>query len=254
MTAITLPSVNVEEKLFQNRYRVDAGRPHILIKGPGHLRTLRNEALHRVLSGGLLATRGRQGRSGRGRLPRVRHMPHRVRSGQRRLELSAGRVRYPFQVRLMDNIHTFLAHAIRLESAAAQRSDELADAMQTWGNKEVEAFFRRMAEYSRLHLKEAMARAGFRQISELPDDGYEWPDGVPPESSDWWGVDGLMGIEHAMEMALEGEQRGLDYYEYIASSSSNAKVRAMAEEFAAEEREHVAELERVRQKHAQDDR
>lgn len=29
MTALT---VNVEEKLFQNRYRVDAGRPHIKIK------------------------------------------------------------------------------------------------------------------------------------------------------------------------------------------------------------------------------
>ncbi len=26
------PVVNVEEKLFQNRYRVDAGRPHIRIK------------------------------------------------------------------------------------------------------------------------------------------------------------------------------------------------------------------------------
>ena len=24
-----LPSVNIEEKLFQNRYKVDAGRPHI---------------------------------------------------------------------------------------------------------------------------------------------------------------------------------------------------------------------------------
>ncbi|MDZ4291984.1 MAG: ferredoxin family protein, partial [Hydrogenophaga sp.] len=27
-------AVNVEEKLFQNRYRVDAGRPHIQIKDP----------------------------------------------------------------------------------------------------------------------------------------------------------------------------------------------------------------------------
>lgn len=25
-------AVNVEEKLFQNRYKVDAGRPHITIK------------------------------------------------------------------------------------------------------------------------------------------------------------------------------------------------------------------------------
>jgi len=154
----------------------------------------------------------------------------------------------------MNSIHTFLAHAVRLESAAAQRSDELADAMQTWGNKEVEAFFRRMAEYSRLHLKDAMARAGFRRFSDLPEGGYDWPDGVPPESSDWWAVDGLMGIEHAIEMALEGEKRGLAYYEQIAQNTSNPKLRAMAEEFAAEERDHVAQLERVQQQHGRVDR
>lgn len=34
MTASTLPAVNVEEKLFQNRYRVDVGRPHIRIREP----------------------------------------------------------------------------------------------------------------------------------------------------------------------------------------------------------------------------
>jgi hypothetical protein len=63
----------------------------------------------------------------------------------------------------------------------------------------------------------------------VPDDGFEWPDGVPPESSDWWGVDGLMGIEHAIEMALEGEKRGLAYYEHIAGSTSSERVRAAAE-------------------------
>jgi rubrerythrin len=148
---------------------------------------------------------------------------------------------------MMNSVQTFLVHAIRLESAAAQRSDEFADAMQTWGNREVEAFFRKMAEYSRLHLQEAMARAGFRQVAELPADGYEWPDGVDPESPDWWGVDGMMGIEQAIENALEGEKRGLAYYEGVAAGTSNMKLKALAEEFAAEEREHVAELERVLQ-------
>jgi ferredoxin like protein len=32
VTQSALPTVNVEEKLFQNRYRVDAGRPHIRIR------------------------------------------------------------------------------------------------------------------------------------------------------------------------------------------------------------------------------
>jgi ferredoxin like protein len=33
MSAVAAP-VNVEEKLFQNRYKVDHGRPHIQIKDP----------------------------------------------------------------------------------------------------------------------------------------------------------------------------------------------------------------------------
>lgn len=33
-TNSALPKLNVEEKLFQNRYRVDAGRPHIRITDP----------------------------------------------------------------------------------------------------------------------------------------------------------------------------------------------------------------------------
>ncbi len=60
----------------------------------------------------------------------------------------------------MNGVQTFPVHALRLESAAAHRSDELADAMQTWGNRELEAFFRTMAEYLREHLKEARARRG----------------------------------------------------------------------------------------------
>jgi ferredoxin like protein len=32
MTERVLPAVNVEEKLFQNRYRVDEGRPHLGIR------------------------------------------------------------------------------------------------------------------------------------------------------------------------------------------------------------------------------
>lgn len=152
---------------------------------------------------------------------------------------------------MMSSLQAFLAHAIRLESEAAHRSDELADAMQTWGNREVEAFFRRMAEYSRMHMKDAMARAGMRQVTELPADGYDWPDDVAPESPDWWGVDGLMGIEQAIENALEGERRGLAYYESVAAGTTNPKVKALAEEFAAEEREHVAEVERLLRSHRQ---
>lgn len=143
----------------------------------------------------------------------------------------------------MDSIRNFLAHAVRLEAEAARRFDELAEHMATHGNREVEAVFRQFADYSRLHLKEAMARAGFRYISELPLGGYDWPDGEAPESAPWWGVDALMDVEAAMRLALHSEQSGLDFYQGIAECSGDPRVQAMAAEFAAEETEHVETLQ-----------
>ncbi len=143
----------------------------------------------------------------------------------------------------MNSIRTFLAHAVRLEAEAARRFDELAEHMATHGNREVEQAFRQFADFSRLHLADAMARAGFRHISDLPADGYDWPDGEPPESAAWWGVDALMDVEAALYLALESERSGLAFYQTIANNSTDPRVKGMAQTFAEEEAGHVALLE-----------
>lgn len=145
----------------------------------------------------------------------------------------------------MGAIRRFLAHAVRLEAEAARRFDELADHMATHGNHDVEAVFRQFADFSRLHLKSAMDRAGFRFITDLPEDGYDWPDGESPEATSWWGVDALMDVQGAMELALESERQGLAYYQFVAETSSDPRVIAMTTEFADEEKEHVAKLEKM---------
>jgi Ferritin-like domain len=143
----------------------------------------------------------------------------------------------------IERVRVFLAHAVRLEAAAASRFDELADAMETWGNREVEAFFRRMAEFSRLHLAEAMARGDFRHVSELPPAEYEFPDIEAPECAQWTGVDGMMGVDDALQVALESERAGLAFYQSVATRTHDPVVKRMAEMFAQEERGHVEQLE-----------
>lgn len=143
-------------------------------------------------------------------------------------------------------LRNFLAHAVKLEAAAVQGSDSIADAMATLGNPEVEAFFRKMAEFSRLHLKEAMERAGFNHVSELPEEGYVWPNDLPPESPAWFGIDSFMSVEQGVELALEAERRGFEFYASIVQTESDPRVKMMAEKFAEEERGHIEQLERVR--------
>jgi len=145
----------------------------------------------------------------------------------------------------MNNVERFLAHAVRLEREAARRYEELAAAMQTHGNRELTQFFVRMAHYSRLHLQEATARSGFRELPPLAEGDYQWPDGIAPETMDWAGVDALMDPRTALQLALDSERRGLAYYESIAVISPDRELRALAATFAAEEAQHVAALEKL---------
>ena len=144
----------------------------------------------------------------------------------------------------MEDINLFLAHAVELEREAARRYEELADNMRTDGNATVEKFFRKMAAFSRKHLGLAIERGGFRQVPALTADEYVWPDGISPEQFDWIGVDCMIDTKNALELALDGERRGHAFYAGIASSTTDPEVKIMAREFAEEEAEHVAELEK----------
>jgi rubrerythrin len=144
----------------------------------------------------------------------------------------------------MNNVERFLAHAIQLEREAARRYEELAAAMVTDGNRELQSFFGRMAYFSRRHLAEAQARGGFREVPNLAPSEYEWPDGTAPETAGWEGVDALMSPSEALGLALVSERRGHAYYATIAATTGDPEVRVLAKQFAEEEAEHVRELEK----------
>jgi rubrerythrin len=144
----------------------------------------------------------------------------------------------------MDDINLFLAHAIQLERDAARRFEDLMHAMQSVGNREVEALFKRLGEFSRRHLDDAMARGGFRDLPTLNPDDFQWPEGVTPEAAGWSGVDSLLDEQSALELALAGERSGHDYYAAVAGTTQDPEVAQLARSFAAEESAHVRELER----------
>jgi hypothetical protein len=144
----------------------------------------------------------------------------------------------------METVELFLAHAVQLERDAARRFEDLTHSMQSVGNHELEALFRRLGEFSRLHLKAATSRSGFQTLPNMQPQEFQWPDGITPEAVSWRGVDGALDAVAALELALEGEECGFRFYRSIAESSENPEVVRMAREFANEEGEHVAELQR----------
>jgi rubrerythrin len=144
----------------------------------------------------------------------------------------------------MDSVEIFLAHTVRLEREAALRFDQLADAMQTAGNREVAQLFKRLAHFSRLHLADATARSGFRDVPDLGPQEFVWPDIESPETAAIWATDPFIGCEQALQVALDAESAGLRFYQDILDQTEDPEIKRFATEFVAEEGQHVAELER----------
>lgn len=144
----------------------------------------------------------------------------------------------------METVESFLAHSIKLEEEAALRFDQLAHAMDTGGNSSVAKLFKRLANYSRLHLKEARERSGFRELPVMAVSDYQWPDIESPETAAIWAADPFIGREEALTVALQAESASLAYYKDILDTTKDPEIRVFAKEFVEEEATHVAELER----------
>ncbi|RAU20879.1 rubrerythrin [Paramagnetospirillum kuznetsovii] len=144
---------------------------------------------------------------------------------------------------MTDKVALFLAHAVAMEQEAADRYEELADTMDVHNNAEVAGLFRQMAKYSSLHGATVIERAKPYTLPKLKSWQFRWNMPEPPEVGDFLGGHYLMTPYHALEFALDNERRGHQFYASEASRNDDQTVRAMAAEMAAEEVEHVSELE-----------
>jgi rubrerythrin len=144
----------------------------------------------------------------------------------------------------MHTVEEFLAYSIHLEAEAAARFGELADAMTSGGNREVAQLFRRLSDYSKLHLADAKARAGFREIPEIAPEAFVWPDLESPEAAAIWGADPMIGRAEALQIALAAEKAGHDYYKHVLDTTDDPEIKILAAEFVEEEAGHVAELKK----------
>ncbi|MDP1524411.1 MAG: ferritin family protein [Rhodocyclaceae bacterium] len=142
------------------------------------------------------------------------------------------------------NLDTFLAHAVKLEYEATVIYAKSA-VVTAEENQDAAAFFREMAGYANMHLGDVMARAGYKDVSELPQLAYQWGNHSAPETMSPIPTSGdIIDLDSAMARALDAERRAVVFYEEAAQSSLDSKVRALALEFATEERDHVLALER----------
>jgi len=136
----------------------------------------------------------------------------------------------------------FLAHAVALEQEAADRYLELADMMEAHRNDAVSTVFRNMTRFSQMHCDAIKVRAGSIELPQLKSWEYRWRS--PPEVGGEEGFDYMIEAYNALKYARQNELRAMQYYRSVAEESTDAEVRRLATEFANEETEHVAALDK----------
>ncbi|MDT8321042.1 MAG: ferritin family protein [Xanthomonadales bacterium] len=141
------------------------------------------------------------------------------------------------------DLDTFLAYSIALEEEAADRHEELADTMDVHNNPQVAATFRKLARYSRLHAQEVRNHATGRELPLIAPWDFAWETMEGPETADLGDVNYRMNTARALRIAMGNEQRAHDFYADISRHSAVPEIRAMAAEFAVEEKDHLDLLE-----------
>lgn len=132
----------------------------------------------------------------------------------------------------------FMSRAYAIELEAVERYTQFADQLEEHNNREVAAVFRRLAEIEGLHAKHILDEMGWPSMPVLPVP-YTGTEKEGPETAPFDSLHYLMRPYHALEIGLRCELDAVRYFEEIARSSPDERVRKAAAAMAEEEREHV---------------
>lgn len=146
------------------------------------------------------------------------------------------------QNQIIETIPEFLTHALELEEESVAHYHELADSMEVHNNRQVAELFRTLARYSEEHAAEVRQRAEGMELHKIAPWDFKWACPGAPESGCMEEADYLMTPCEALRTAWYNEVRGRDFYAHVAATTSDEKVRDLAEEMAQEEDGHVLML------------
>jgi rubrerythrin len=139
----------------------------------------------------------------------------------------------------IQTVPELLAHALAMETEAAERYGELADQMQTHRRTAVAAIFRRLEVAERKHLVDLTAMCKDVPLPHYAPWDFKWRSSESPEAIDLGRVHYHLSVREALELALEHERKAALFYAGVADTAQASSVIALARQFADEEHEHM---------------
>ena len=140
------------------------------------------------------------------------------------------------------------ALAYQIEADAVERYTMLADQMETHNNPELVKVFRDLARAEGIHADEIRRLAGDIDVVAHAGRVGGWK-GDSPEEVDLATAHYMMTPWHALQMALVGEKRALEFFTGVVETAKDGKIKQLAAEFVEEEAEHVNLVHRLLRKY-----
>ena len=144
----------------------------------------------------------------------------------------------------IDTAAALFAHAIAIEREAAERYQDLATRMGDLGNETVASVFAALAGLEIRHLEVLTQQASGMALPQIDASQHAWLDSGAPDTAARELVYRMMTPRDAIVAALAAERRAQAFFLRMQRLVPTA-LRALAQEMAAEESDHVALLERV---------
>ena len=143
----------------------------------------------------------------------------------------------------VQTVPQLLAHALAMETEAAERYGELADQMETHRRTAVAAIFRRLEMAEKEHLVDLAEMCQGVALPHYAPWEFKWRSNEGPETIAIDRVHYQLSVHEALLLALEHERSATQFYADVADAAQAPDVIALARQFADEEREHIGWLE-----------
>ena len=137
------------------------------------------------------------------------------------------------------SVEEFYAHALAIEREAAKCYREFQEHFTDRGEAVLAGLCGNLAHFEQDHYQLLLDRSKALKLPELPPDRYRWLESCPPENADHNLVYRVASPRQLLEIALKAERNAKRFFEWVAGTTANGEIHALADEMASEEAEHV---------------
>ena len=140
--------------------------------------------------------------------------------------------------RPINGVEEFYAHALAIEREAMERYAEFEEWFRDKGEEVLAGLCANLSQMEAGHLRELECASRGLTLPAIGAGEHRWLEGSPEAPARELFHRGAEP-RHLLQIALQAELNALSFFEWVARDTTDPSVRALAEDLAAEVRQHA---------------